>query len=357
MNTIFLPNPEFQTPLKDNTLQINVTSERLQFMEGSVLKEVRNKGLKPQKDVMLTGIPYQQTITDRLNVNTGKVNLEDGQPIHFEQGLFLRTPETTNPKNPPTISRMASIPHGTAFTAQDFEPQKEMKKGAPLIPDINITPFDVLGDEPRGKFNIATESGNPYLDNITKNVVDNRQPGDFTKFESGAVLNLENTNNPNKFLQDANAKKTFAGHWNFTVQTDHSNKTLLGGGVSNIAFLQDGHANAGKGNANATNVTCEYWVSILTHTVDIPAGDYTSKDAKVLPRDDVPGVPGPVFQIQVKKKLTEPKTVSLNSTQIQYSQNVRLDFGPKSWPHVSVATLAPLLPIFVPSTDPALSKL
>jgi len=27
--------------------------------------------------------------------------------------------------------------------------------------------------------------------------------------------------------------------------------------------------------------------------------------------------------------------------QIQYAQNVTLDFGPLSWPHVSVATLIP----------------
>jgi len=35
--------------------------------------------------------------------------------------------------------------------------------------------------------------------------------------------------------------------------------------------------------------------------------------------------------------------------QIQYSQTVFLNFGPLTWPHVSVATLIPADPIVVPT--------
>jgi hypothetical protein len=360
MNTIFLPTSGFGSDLnKDNLLQINLTIERLQFMQGSILGKVPNRGFEPQANVDLTGIPYQQTVSDRLNEKSGKADLKKPVAIHFEQGLLLLTPATDSPKNPATISRMASIPHGTAFTAQDLEPQS-MINTAPVIPDINIVPFPVKGTARIGK-----ATGGPK--NMVEEVVDKtiREPHDLSQFTNTRVLTKDNISNPNQFLQTINAKKQIVGqqivgHWTFTVKTKHPN--LGGGGVSNIAFLADGDktkvfSDSVKGNANATDVTCQYWVSIVKHKVDIPAGDYTNKDAKVLPNDDLDDVPGPRFQIQVGKNLTEKKTIELTSTQIQYSQNVRLDFGILAWPHVSVATLAPELPIFIPSNHSALAGL
>src|SRR6516162_2919492 len=35
--------------------------------------------------------------------------------IHFEPGLWLAVPATTNPNEPFTVARMASIPHGTTL--------------------------------------------------------------------------------------------------------------------------------------------------------------------------------------------------------------------------------------------------
>ncbi|EXJ58861.1 hypothetical protein A1O7_06291 [Cladophialophora yegresii CBS 114405] len=357
LNTIFLPTNGFgEDKGKDNLLQINLTIERLQFMQGSVLGKIPNRGFHTQGNVALTGIPYQQTVSDRLNKDTGRADLTDPVAIHFEQGLFLLTPATDSPKNPATISRMASIPHGTAFTTQDIEPQS-MIPTAPVIPDINIMPFPVTGTATIGK---ATGG----LQNMTDEVVDKRirEPENLKKFQDTKVLTLADVNNPNQFLQAINAKKQFVGHWTFTLKSRHPN--LGGGGVSNIAFLADGDKTKGffkdavKGNANATDVTCQYWVSIVKHKVEIPADDYTNKDATdLLPTDNQVDVPGPRFHIQVGKKLTSKKTIDLTSTQIQYSQNVRLDFGILAWPHVSVATLAPDLPIFIPSTHPAVAAL
>jgi len=355
MNTIFLPTSGFGSDLsKDNLLQINLTIERLQFMQSSILNKVPNRGFEPQANVDLRGIPYQQTVSDRLNEKSGKADLKTPVAIHFEQGLLLLTPATDSPKNPATISRLASIPHGTAFTAQDLEPQSMIDK-APVIPDINIVPFPVKGTAIIGK---ATSGRKNMVEEVVDKTI--REPPDLTQFKTPRVLTKDNISNPNQFLQTINAKKQFVGHWTFTVKTKHPN--LGGGGVSNIAFLADGDktkvfSDSVKGNANATDVTCQYWVSIVKHKVDIPAGDYTTKDAKVLPNDDLDDVPGPRFQIQVGKNLTEKKTIELTSTQIQYSQNVRLDFGRLAWPHVSVATLAPELPIFIPSNDSALAGL
>jgi hypothetical protein len=223
---------------------------------------------------------------------------------------------------------------------------------ASVIPDINILPFPVTGTATIGK-----ASGRQK--NMTEEVVDKtiREPQDLSQFTTTQVLTKDNISNPNQFLQAINAKKQFVGHWTFTVRIKHPN--LGGGGVSNIAFLADGDktkafSKSVKGNANATDVTCQYWVK---HKVDIPADDYTNKDAKVLPNDDLDDVPGPRFQIPVGKKLTGKKTVELTSTKIQYSQNVRLDFCILAWPHVSVATLAPELPIFIPLNHSALAGL
>ena len=40
----------------------------------------------------------------------------------------------------------------------------------------------------------------------------------------------------------------------------------------------------------------------------------------------------------------------MSTTQIQYSQEVILNFRGKSWPHVSVASLVPADPIPVPAS-------
>jgi hypothetical protein len=358
VNTIFLPTNGFANEGKkgkDNLLEINLTLERLQFMEASVLNKVPNRGFDDQAFIELTGIPYQQTVSDRLNMYTKKADLNPPTSIHFEQGLLMRTPATTSPPNPATISRLASIPHGTAFAAQDIEPTVMVENKAPDIPNINIMPFPLIGPAP-----IGIQNGGPSNMTDVKVGADIRQPADLTDFIEHGTLTPEGIRNPNSFLKEVNSKKDFAGYWTFTLKSKHP--TVGGGGVSNIAFLADGvkpkFKGLATGNANAVDVTCQYWVSIVKHKVEIPADDYTNKDDIIfLPKDDQPDVPGPRFQIQVGKKLTTPKTIDLTSTQIQYSQNVRLDFGNLAWPHVSVATLAPALPILIPSNHPALAGL
>jgi hypothetical protein len=158
---------------------------------------------------------------------------------------------------------------------------------------------------------------------------DIHKPADLTEFKKKGTLTAAGIQNPNSFLREVNSKKDFAGYWTFTLKSKHP--TVGGGGVSNIAFLADGEKPKFKGlasgNANTVEVTCQYWVSIVKHKVEIPADDYTNKVTEVLPKDDKLDVPSPRFQIQVGKNLTTPKTIDLTSTQIQYSQNVRLDFG------------------------------
>ncbi len=41
-----------------------------------------------------------------------------GAGLHIEPGIWAHVPPTTNPSEPPTVVRMASIPHGTVILAQ-----------------------------------------------------------------------------------------------------------------------------------------------------------------------------------------------------------------------------------------------
>jgi hypothetical protein len=54
----------------------------------------------------------------------------------------------------------------------------------------------------------------------------------------------------------------------------------------------------------------------------------------------IPFVPGKGFR---------GGTVTVSTTQIQYSQKVILNFAGLSWPHVSVASLVPADPIPIPA--------
>jgi hypothetical protein len=55
-----------------------------------------------------------------------------------------------------------------------------------------------------------------------------------------------------------------------------------------------------------------------------------------------------VFNVEPPHEITAPKTITVVSTQIQYSQVVFLNFAGLTWPHVSVATLVPTEELTVP---------
>lgn len=169
LNTIFRPRNEVPPDDKteDNLLEINVTKETLKFLDRNVLGAIPNRGFGfktddpdslrlSQPDVILRGIPYLQQISDILDHASNTLH-EPGVSIHFEQGLFLRTPGLQHPKIPATISRLASIPHGTTINAQGEDPgfpwtvSKDGK--GPNIREAKIdeiTPFDV-GDSTKKK--------------------------------------------------------------------------------------------------------------------------------------------------------------------------------------------------------------
>jgi hypothetical protein len=62
------------------------------------------------------------------------------------------------------------------------------------------------------------------------------------------------------------------------------------------------------------------------------------------------GQPVPEFLVNPPIAVTKPRSITIKTPQIQYSQQVLLNFNGLSWPHVSVATLVPASPVPVPAS-------
>jgi hypothetical protein len=260
-NVIWRPN---STPGQDRFLELNLTTEVLEFSEG--IGEIPNRGFL-QGDIVMHGITYLQKIGD-ANLNAG---------LHVEPGIWAIVPVTTNPAEPATVVRMATIPHGTGLLAQG---QASQSDGAPSIPDNNITPF-IIGDPtqliPFPEPNLGTPSDfrSPpaQLVGITQGMVDN----------------------PNSVLKAALHSQNIISTVTLNVSTAPADP-LVGGGTANTAFLK-GTAQAGP-NAEAVVAGSTFWIE------------------KVAGQGGGP-----------------------NFLQLQYTQLVLLNFNGLSWPHISVATL------------------
>jgi hypothetical protein len=375
--------------ISDNLYEMNFTQETLTFVDWKVLGDVPNRGFGSQEDVNLRGIPYTQEIKDLANGASGKPDLpfKDAPGIHFEQGLFMRTPALTpftdgtfKTKGPailgPTITRMASIPHGTTINAQAPEPTGEIG-GPPQFGNLKtaiIFPFALNATDPiAGGLTFFPQT---IFDNDT--VVKDRIPLNLKAFKDAGTINKDQHNNPNNYLKDNNDRKNIIKHVTFTVSTQPK-LDLWGGGTDNIAQLAERElpgqggfttthvartANSSTANANAVKVTCQYWISTVEDQVKIPKYDKATlprinskpelKDEPtnivwpVVSPPSTAGVKKPSFQITLAKNAAEINA-KVRYTQIQYSQNVTLDFGTLSWPHISVATLVPADPIPITS--------
>jgi hypothetical protein len=255
---------------QDRFLELNETLEVLQF--DAIPGDIPNRGLL-QSDINLHGLRYLQQIQDK------NVHLPNGQPsgIHVEPGLWLTVPATSNPQDPATIARLASIPHGTTLVAQgttlaDFE-------GPPSFAPVSITPF-VIG-QPQNTVTFPET-------NLGVATAFRTAPADIPGVTQAIV------NNPNLVLASGLTGKHVISTRTLRISTVPANPPASGGGTANIAFLQG--AAAGP-NALDARLDATFWIEKFT---------------------DAAGHPG---------------------TQLQYSQIVLLNFNGLSWPHVSVATL------------------
>ncbi len=340
-NTIFRPNsgpptttnfptpvtPAPPTPPSENVLELNLTTETLSF--SGQLGRVPNRGLEAQNDIFLNGVPYVQAISDVTNPATGKGDAAP-TPIHFEPGLWMNIPATTTtPVLANSLVRMASIPHGTTINAQGLAPTTSVN-GPPNIPSVSITPF-IIGSSPHILilFNsqTATNQDTPRI------------PQDLTNFIAQGTITQAILTDPNTVLREAIAGQTITKTIVFTVSTSPP-PPEFGGGTDNIAFLE-GNPPVATPNADAVQMTATFWIETVEHKIVIPIFKPGQPPLKIAAPTSKPGQLAPIFRVEPPREIKAPITITVTSTQIQYSQVVFLNFAGLTWPHVSVATLTP----------------
>lgn len=345
--TTTFPNPVTPappTPPSENVLELNLTTETLTFSNS--LGSVPNRGLEAQNDIFLNGVPYVQSISDVTNTATGKA---DGAAtgIHFEPGLWMHIPATnTDPVVGESLARMASIPHGTTINAQCLAPTASIA-GPPIIEPVDITPF-VIGNPSNTIVFASQTASNPNTP---------RLPQDLTKFIAEGTITQAILTDPNTVLRNANQGKTITKTIVFTVSTNPT-APELGGGTNNIGFLEGTptpattSANGPQTGPNSSSVqmTATFWIETVQHKIVVPPFKPGAAPLKLSPAAPHPGARVPIFHVNPPHEITAPRTIIVNSTQIQYSQKVFLNFGGLTWPHVSVATLVPTTAQEVPSS-------
>ena len=331
-NTIFRPDLGSPTPLpipatNDNLLELNLTQETLSF--SPALGSVPNRG-EVQPDAFLNGVPYLQVIQD-VTIPSQHVG------IHFEPGLWMSMPKTTDPNVPqPTVFRMGSIPHGTTIEAQGTF---STINGKPTIPTVDITPFTIGSPSSKIPF--------PSQQVVNKNTP--RIPQDLTSFAAAGTITQAMLNDPNTFLRNHIASQTITSTTTIVISTNPAAPFTFGGGLDNIAFLL-GNAQHTNPNASAVEMDATFWIETVEYTFEVPIFQPGQPPLTIPANTGSAGQPVPEFLVNPPVAITAPRQIKVAATQIQYSQHVLLNFNGLSWPHVSVATLVPASPVPVPAS-------
>ncbi len=263
-NTIWRPHHGGQ----DRFLELNITNETLVFTP--IKGPIPNRGLL-MPDIEMFGLTYMQQISDRAT----------GAGLHIEPGIWAHVPRTSNPAEPESVVRMATIPHGTAILAQGTA---QTLAGPPKIVENNIIPF-AIGASPPANTDFAQAEK-------TFTELDLHRPSAFRHVSPGVTETM--VVNPNSVLEAELPAAHVTSRVFIKISTTHS--PIKGGGTANTAFLESA-SNPPGGNARAAEVEATFWIE----TVEAPG---------------------------------QPRRL-----QLQYSQLVQLDFNGLRWPHVTVATL------------------
>jgi hypothetical protein len=321
-NTIFRPQNKatptalpVPQPDSNNVLELNLTAETLSFSQS--LGAVPNRG-EAQGDIALNGVSYLQTITD---VTDPKISTS----IHFEPGLWMIAPPTAHPQETEsTLFRLGSIPHGTTINAQGTF---FTVSGGPKIDPIDITPFKIGDDTARVRFPSQTAAD-------TKTA---RIPQDLSIVPS---ITQEFLDDPTTLLRSQiNGLNIVSTD---VILVDTQSKKIAGGGTDNINFLNGDDQGP---NASAVEMSATFWIETVQAVIEVGPAD---ANVTQLVMAEVPaGAPAPVFSVTSASTIDKTKSITVTFTQIQYSQLVLLNFANLSWPHVSVATLVPSIPIDV----------
>jgi len=253
-------------------LELNPTDENLRF--SSIGGPIPNRG-SVTDDIELHGVYYLQRIFDHAT----------GGALHVEPGVWLTGPAATQPGEPETVARLASVPHGSTILAQGTS---TLLDTPPVIGPANTVPFPVGAAEPGP----GTPNNLPEYNLGTPSNSRTTLTPDVGQAAAGADVSQAAVTDPNSLLTAEITGQTITATTVLHVSTadDPANHTF--GGAENIPFLQ---ANAGVAQVSAT-----FWIE----TVQFP-----------------------------------PPYTDRCYLQLQYSQTVFLNFLGRTWPHVSVATL------------------
>jgi hypothetical protein len=325
-----LPNPvPPPPPPRDNVLELNLTSENLTFSRS--LGSVPNRGTTPQGDIFLNGVPYLQTIKD-ITIHGESVG------IHFEPGMWIHVPDTNVPPLGESVTRMASIPHGTTIEAQGTF---VTKPGPPNIAAVDITPF-VTGSNPIKKIRFASQTAtNPNTPRI---------PQDLSRFIAAGTITQALLDDPNKLLRDHISKQKITSTTTIIISTAPPPPDgFFGGGTDNIAFLL-GQAAANAPNAQAVQMVAVFWIETVEEVILVPPYHVGGPPFALRAKRSVQGQRVPTFSVTPPHDLEMPRELTVTFTQIQYTQTVLLNFAGLTWPHVSVNTLVPADDIVVPDS-------
>jgi hypothetical protein len=362
-NMIFRPqspktptNLPVKVPTSDNVLELNLTSETLNF--SPPLGNVPNRGSGTQGDIFLNAVPYVQAVNDVTSLPaTG---------IHFEPGMWLSVPPTTQPaETKTTYSRMASIPHGVTINAQGISLGRT--NGKPdftnVALQVNINPFPIGGAQPAA-------GTHPFASQNVSTPNTARIPQDLTSFVAAGTITQAILDNPNTVLKNEIASQTIQSFVTLVITTDAAgtqptpppNPTTppappvttdpgFAGGTAEIAFLTgDNHTPPQQPNARAFKMTAVFWIETVLETIVVPVCQANGLPITIEAAPRAGSTLRPVFTLTPTKDITTPKQIIVPFTQIQYSQTVFLNFNTLTWPHVSVATLIPADPIVVPTS-------
>lgn len=233
--------PKMPTSGSDHFLELNLTEETLQF--DVVPGPIPNRGLL-QDDINMFGVRYLQQIMDG-NTKIG---------LHVEPGIWAAVPQTTNPNEPPTVVRMASIPHGTVILAQGTGIGIN---GPPTIPAADITPFTVG--------NVANKVRLPQESTLANNSSFTTPAGERTGITQAMV------DDPNSVLTAAIAGQQISETIILDIASDAT--PVAGGGTANTAFLQG--AAGGQPNADAAVVKATFWIETVAGNPEFVQLQYT----------------------------------------------------------------------------------
>lgn len=208
----------------------NNTTETLEFVPGIDApdrgSQVRNSNPPAgQNDIDVVGLRYLQTITDT----------NSGDPLHVEPGFWLNVPASDIPKQPASIVRQGSIPHGSCVLAI----------GSGAVSPTGKPDFDFQAPDSTPMMDTTPPHATPfgYTDPLFKNTP---LPPPYTDKDKAII------HSPNNVL-----KAAFAEFGEYVTETTVlSVSTAPSGGVLNIPFLQ----NSTNNNAAATSMTAVFWI-------------------------------------------------------------------------------------------------